>query len=77
MHQRLVEVTRQLEAAHRDLLGGYDPVRLYNLRVAIRCLLEAQEKIETEGPSTAARLDLLEAIRLIGAVEQELAFTTE
>ena len=43
-----------------------------NLRVAIRCLLEAQEKIEIEGPSMAARLDLLEAIRLIGAVEQEL-----
>ena len=36
MHQRLTEVTRDLEAAHRDLLGGYDPVRLYNLRVAIR-----------------------------------------
>ncbi len=36
MHQRLIEVTRDLEAAHRDLLGGYDPVRLYNLRVAIR-----------------------------------------
>lgn len=43
-----------------------------NLRVAIRCLLEAQEKIEVEGPSMAARLDLLEAIRLIGVVEQEL-----
>ena len=43
-----------------------------NLRVAIRCLLEAQEKIEVEGPSIAVRLDLLEAIRLIGAVEQEL-----
>lgn len=43
-----------------------------NLRVAIRCLLEAQEKIEKEGPSTAARLDLLEAIRLIGGVEQEI-----
>lgn len=43
-----------------------------NLRVAIRCLLEAQEKIEVNGPSMAARLDLLEAIRLIGAVEQEL-----
>ena len=36
MHQRLIEVTLDLEAAHRDLLGGYDPVRLYNLRVAIR-----------------------------------------
>jgi hypothetical protein len=35
-------------------------------------LLEAQEKIEAEGPSTAARLDLLEAIRLIGTVEQEI-----
>ena len=33
-----------------------------NLRVAIRCLLEAQEKIEIAGPSMAARLDLLEAI---------------
>jgi hypothetical protein len=43
-----------------------------NLRVAIRCLLEAQQKVEAEGPSSAARLDLLEAIRLIGAVEQEI-----
>ncbi len=43
-----------------------------NLRVAIRHLLAAQGKIEVEGPSTSARLDLLEAIRLIGVVEQEL-----
>ena len=47
-----------------------------SLRVAIRCLLEAQEKIELEGPSPAARLDFLEAIRLVGAVEQELKGVT-
>lgn len=43
-----------------------------DLRTAIRCLLEAHEKIEVQGPSTAARLDLLEAIRLIGDVDQEV-----
>jgi len=46
-----------------------------NLRVAIRRLLDAHEKIEIEGPSTAARFDLLDAIRLIGVVEQELKGT--
>jgi len=66
----LEQATASLESA-RALLGLRKTVGR-NLRVAIRCLLEAQEKIETEGPSTAARLDLLEAIRLIGTVEQEL-----
>ena len=36
MHQRLLEVTRELESARDDVLAGYDPVRLYNFRVATR-----------------------------------------
>lgn len=36
MHQRLLEVTRDLESARDDVLAGYDPVRLYNFRVATR-----------------------------------------
>ena len=36
MHQRLLQVTQDLDAAHADLLGGYDAERLYNLRVATR-----------------------------------------
>ncbi|MFQ5744034.1 MAG: PilZ domain-containing protein [Acidobacteriota bacterium] len=43
-----------------------------NLRAAIRCLLEAQERLENNGPTSVMRLDLLEAIRLIGAVEHEM-----
>lgn len=73
----LVALDRSLELATASLESARAVLALRktvgrNLRVAIRCLLEAQEKIETEGPSTAARLDLLEAIRLIGVVEQEL-----
>jgi hypothetical protein len=72
-----VALDRSLEQATASLASARALLSLRktvgcNLRVAIRCLLEAQEKIEAEGPSTAARLDLLEAIRLIGAVEQEL-----
>ncbi|MCH7825793.1 MAG: PilZ domain-containing protein [Acidobacteria bacterium] len=66
----LEEASDSLECV-RDLLSLRKTVGR-NLRVAIRCLLDAHEKIEVEGPSTAARLDLLEAIRLIGVVEQEL-----
>ena len=66
----LDEASASIEAA-RSLLQLRQTVGR-NLRVAIRCLLEAQEKIEVEGPTAAARLDLLEAIRLIGIVEQEL-----
>lgn len=36
MHQRLLQVTHDLDSAHADLLGGYDAERLYNLRVATR-----------------------------------------
>lgn len=73
----LVALDRSLEQATASLESARVVLALRktvgrSLRVAIRCLLEAQEKIETEGPSTAARLDLLEAIRLIGVVEQEL-----
>lgn len=73
----LVALDRSLEQATASLESARAVLALRktvgrSLRVAIRCLLEAQEKIETEGPSTAARLDLLEAIRLIGVVEQEL-----
>ncbi len=70
LDRTLEEATASLESA-RALLSLRKTVGR-NLRVAIRCLLEAQERIEIEGPSTAARLELLEAIRLIGAVEQEL-----
>jgi len=70
LDRSLERATNSLETA-RALLALRKTVGR-NVRVAIRCLLEAQDKIETEGPSTAARLDLLEAIRLIGAVEQEL-----
>ena len=70
LDRSLEEATATLESA-RALLSLRKTVGR-NLRLAVRCLLEAQEKIEVEGPSTAARLDLLEAIRLIGAVEQEL-----
>lgn len=70
LDRTLEEATASLESARamwslRKTVGR-------NLRVAIRCLLEAQERIEVEGPSTTSRLDLLEAIRLIGAVEQVL-----
>jgi len=70
LDRSLEEATASLASA-RALLALRRTVGR-NLRVAVRCLLEAQERIEVEGPSTAARLDLLEAIRLIGAVEQEL-----
>ena len=70
----LEEASASLEAA-RSLLHLRKTVGR-NLRVAIRCLLEAQEKLELEGPSPAARLDLLEAIRLIGTVERELKGAT-
>jgi len=70
LDRSLERATASLEAA-RAILSLRKTVGR-NLRVAIRGLLEAQEKIETEGPSTAARLDLLEAIRLIGVVEQEI-----
>lgn len=70
LDRSLEQASSSLESA-RALLSLRKTVGR-DLRVAIRCLLEAQEKIEVEGPSTAARLDLLEAIRLIGAVEQEL-----
>ena len=43
-----------------------------SLRAAIRCLLEAQEKLENDGPTASVRLDLLEAIRMVGAAEQEM-----
>lgn len=36
MHQRLLEVTTELVSAQDDLLRAYDPVRLYNFRVASR-----------------------------------------
>ncbi len=36
MHQRLLEVTQDADTARQALLRGYDPVRLYNLRVAMR-----------------------------------------
>lgn len=70
LDRTLEEATASLESA-RALLSLRKTVGR-NLRTAIRCLLEAQERIELEGPSTTSRLDLLEAIRLIGAVEQEL-----
>jgi len=70
LDRTLEEATASLQSA-RALLSLRKTVGR-NLRVAIRCLLEAQERIELEGPSTASRLDLLEAIRLIGAVEQEV-----
>lgn len=70
LDRTLEEATASLESA-RALLSLRKTVGR-NLRVAIRCLLEAQERVELEGPSTASRLDLLEAIRLIGTVEQEL-----
>ncbi|MGD8817601.1 MAG: PilZ domain-containing protein [Acidobacteriota bacterium] len=70
LDRSLSQATASLEAA-RAILSLRKTVGR-NLRIAIRSLLEAQERIETEGPSTAARLDLLEAIRLIGAVEQEI-----
>ena len=70
LERSLEQATASLESA-RALLALRRVVGR-NLRVAIRCLLEAQQKVEAEGPSSAARLDLLEAIRLIGAVEQEI-----
>jgi hypothetical protein len=70
LDRSLEEAAASLESA-RALLSLRKTVGR-NLRVAIRCLLEAQDRIEVEGPSSAARLDLLESIRLIGAVEQEL-----
>jgi hypothetical protein len=70
LDRTLEEATASLQSA-RALLSIRKAVGR-NLRVAIRCLLEAQERIEVEGPTTASRLDLLEAIRLIGVVEQDL-----
>ena len=74
LERSLEEASASIEAA-RSLLHLRKTVGR-SLRVAIRCLLEAQEKIELEGPSPAARLDLLEAIRLVGTVEQELKGVT-
>ncbi len=70
LERTLQQATASLESA-RALLSIRKTVGR-NLRVAIGCLLEAQERIEVEGPTTASRLDLLEAIRLISVVEQEL-----
>ena len=70
LDRRLEEASNSLESV-RALLSLRKTVG-HNLRVAIRCLLDAHEKIEVEGPSTGARLNLLEAIRRIGIVEQEL-----
>jgi len=36
MHHRLLEISRDLESARQDVLAGYDPLRLYNFRVAAR-----------------------------------------
>lgn len=36
MHHRLLEISRDLESARQDVLAGYDPLRLYNFRVATR-----------------------------------------
>ena len=74
LERSLEEASASIEAA-RSLLHLRKTVGR-SLRAAIRCLLEAQEKIEIEGPSAAARLDLLEAIRLVGTVEQELKGVT-
>jgi len=74
LERSLEEASASIEAA-RSLLHLRKSVGR-SLRIAIRCLLEAQEKIELEGPSPAARLDLLEAIRLVGTVEQELKNVT-
>ena len=70
LDRSLEEASASIESA-RALLSLRKNVGR-SLRVAIRCLLVAQEKIELKGPSPAARLDLLEAIRLIGVVEQAL-----
>ncbi len=70
LDRRLEEASVSLESV-RALLSLRKTVGR-NLRVAIRCLLDAHGKIEVQGPSTEARLDLLEAIRLIGVVEQKL-----
>lgn len=70
LDRRLEEASASLESV-RALLSLRKTVGR-NLRVAIRCLLDAHGKIERQGPSTSARLDLLEAIRLIGVVEQRL-----
>ena len=70
LDRRLEEASVSLESV-RALLSLRKTVGR-NLRVAIRCLLDAHGKIEVQGPSTSARLDLLEAIRLIGVVEQKL-----
>lgn len=42
------------------------------LRAAIRCLLDAQEGLETSGPGPEVRLRLLDAIRHTGAASQLL-----
>ena len=70
LDRRLEEASDCLESV-RALLSLRKTVGR-SLRVAIRCLFDAQEKIEVDGPSTEARLNLLEAIRLISVVEQEL-----
>ena len=58
--QRLEEASTSLEAV--GALLSFRKVVGRNLRVAMRCLLDAHGKIEVEGPSMVARLDLLEAI---------------
>ncbi len=70
LDRRLDEASASLERV--GALLSFRKVVGRNLRVAMRCLLDAHEKIEVEGPSMAARLDLLEAIRRIGIVDQQL-----
>lgn len=48
MHQRLLEVTQDLDTARQALLRGYDPVRLYNLRVAMRRIRSILKQIGSE-----------------------------
>lgn len=48
MHQRLLEVTGDLDAARQAVLRGYDPVRLYNFRVAVRRIRSILKQIGSD-----------------------------
>lgn len=68
---------RDLEDAANSVRAAREYFRLRasaggELRDAIRRLLDAQEKLDRDGPSPALRLDLLEAIRLVSSIEEQL-----
>lgn len=66
-----------LESAASSIEAARERIQLQQrigkgIRAAVRHLLAAQEKVEGQDPLPAMRLELLEAIRVIGEIEEHL-----